>query len=354
MNSKKIMVAGHICLDITPIFKPNRVANLSEVLSPGKLVQVGRADIHTGGAVANTGLAMHFFGADVTLVAKIGTDYFGQVVKEVITRHGANAQLVEDSTVGTSYSVVLAILGVDRVFLHDTGANDTFCASDITDDMLEGISHFHFGYPPLMRRMYEQSGSELLALFQKVKAKGITTSLDMAAIDPNAPVGKADWRGLLQSVLPLVDFFVPSVEEVCYMLDHDRCADWERRADGGDVTDILTVDRDIKPLADELFKMGASTVLIKCGAQGMYYRDSVTEGFEKSFKQENIVSATGAGDTSIAAFLTSIIQGHTLERSVRLAAATGACCITTHDALSGLKPLDALWDMIEQGWEKNI
>ena len=42
--------------------------------------------------------------------------------------------------------------GVDRVFLHDPGANDTFCAGDITEEMLDGIDHFHFGYPPLMKK----------------------------------------------------------------------------------------------------------------------------------------------------------------------------------------------------------
>ena len=69
---KKVIAAGHICLDITPVFPGKSTASLGDILSPGKLVNVGQADVHTGGSVANTGLAMKFFGADVSLMGKIG------------------------------------------------------------------------------------------------------------------------------------------------------------------------------------------------------------------------------------------------------------------------------------------
>ena len=72
----KVIVAGHICLDITPTFQDNKWNNLSEILSPGKLIQMGEANVHTGGAVANTGLAMKILGADVILIGKVGRDAF--------------------------------------------------------------------------------------------------------------------------------------------------------------------------------------------------------------------------------------------------------------------------------------
>ena len=58
MTKKKVIVAGHICLDITPVFPDKKVKHPGEILSPGKLVQMGAADVHSGGCVANTGLAM--------------------------------------------------------------------------------------------------------------------------------------------------------------------------------------------------------------------------------------------------------------------------------------------------------
>lgn len=48
------VAAGHICLDITPVFHGGRGTQMDKILEPGKLIDVGAADIHTGGAVANS------------------------------------------------------------------------------------------------------------------------------------------------------------------------------------------------------------------------------------------------------------------------------------------------------------
>ena len=71
------LIVGHICIDITPMFKGEKCNNVTDLLVPGKLINVGAADIHTGGSVANTGLAMKLMGADVSLMGKVGDDEFG-------------------------------------------------------------------------------------------------------------------------------------------------------------------------------------------------------------------------------------------------------------------------------------
>ena len=86
---KKVIAAGHICLDITPVFPEKQAAGLGDILTPGKLVNVGPADVHAGGSVANTGLAMKFFGADVSLMGKLGKDHFGEMVCNVLKSYDA-------------------------------------------------------------------------------------------------------------------------------------------------------------------------------------------------------------------------------------------------------------------------
>ena len=61
---KKVIVAGHVCLDITPAFPETGKRMISEILKPGKLIETKGVSVSAGGAVANTGLAMKFFGAD--------------------------------------------------------------------------------------------------------------------------------------------------------------------------------------------------------------------------------------------------------------------------------------------------
>lgn len=369
---KKVIAAGHICLDITPIFTCEKPEHLADLLSPGKLIQMGTADIHTGGAVANTGLAMKLLGADVILMGKIGRDAFGEIVLNILKKYDAHEGMILADEGSTSYSVVLAVPGIDRIFLHNPGTNNTFLASDIPTDTLSEASLFHFGYPPLMESMYEEEGEQLVKLMKQVKSAGLATSLDMAAVDAGSAAGKADWNRILQKVLPYIDFFVPSVEELCYMLDRERFDQWLKRAAGRDVTEILDIDQDVRPLADKCMEYGAKVLLIKCGAPGLYYRSASVrelrdigrkaeldlslladrEGFETSYVPDAVLSGTGAGDTSIAAFLTAILDGYSLEESVRLAAATGALCVSAYDALSGLRSFEEIKNKIASGWRK--
>ena len=67
-NPIKIVSAGHICLDITPKFQNSPVETLTDLLRPGSLLEMGSADVHIGGSVANTGLGLKVLGADVTIM----------------------------------------------------------------------------------------------------------------------------------------------------------------------------------------------------------------------------------------------------------------------------------------------
>ena len=369
---KKVIVAGHICLDITPVFPRREMGGIGEIFTPGKLIRMNPADVHTGGAVANTGLAMKILGADVSLMGKTGTDAFGDMVCSLLKKYGAEGQMLRSEGESTSYSVVLAVPGIDRIFLHNPGANDTFRAEDIPWECLKEAALFHFGYPPLMASMYERGGEGLLEMLRRARMAGTAVSLDMAAVDPESEAGKADWDSILKKVIPYTDIFVPSVEELFYMLDRPGLEALRRRAGGADITGVLDIERDVRPLGEKCMSYGAKILLVKCGAPGIYYRTAEEEafgetgrrlgldagcwagreGFEASYVPERVLSGTGAGDTSIAAFLTAVLAGETLEDAMHLAAAAGASCVAAYDALSGLKPMSELKAKIAAGWKK--
>jgi hypothetical protein len=54
----------------------------------------------------------------------------------------------------TSYSIVVSPPGVDRLFLHHTGCNDTFDPARVERGLLQYTPVLYFGYPPAMRRTY--------------------------------------------------------------------------------------------------------------------------------------------------------------------------------------------------------
>lgn len=370
MKNKKIVVAGHLCVDITPEFLLKTPAkDVKEVLRPGTLLQVGPVTNSVGGVVANTGLALNKFGSDVILIGKIADDPFGHIIEATFEKYGVAEHLIRAENESTSYTMVLAPAGIDRMFLHHMGTNATFSYEDLDFDLIAKADHFHFGYPPLMRGMYLNSCSEMVKIFKKVKELGLTTSLDMAAVDGKSEAGEQNWKKAVKDLIPYIDFFVPSIEEIAYMMDMNVYNEWNERANGVDVTTILDIEKDVKPLADTLIEWGAKCVLLKCGAAGMYLRTASKEVmaqigeqfaewdnlamFEKSYVPDKILSGTGAGDTSIAAFLKSAIEGYPVERCLQLATGTGASCITAYDALGGLLTFDELIAKIDAGWEKN-
>ena len=369
---KKVIVAGHICLDITPDIPAKDVRQIGEILQPGKLIHLEGAAVSLGGAVANTGLAMQLFGCDVSLMAKTGNDAFGTMIREALAEHGADDDLIISEKSSTSFTIALAVPGIDRIFLHCPGANDDFSAGDIPYEKAEKADLFHFGYPPLMRKMYENDGAELAGMFERLHRSGVVTSLDLAGVDADAPAGRADWKKILSRTLCFTDIFVPSVEELLFMLDRDRYSTLLDKARGRDLTELVTME-DLHALGDFAIKAGAGIVMIKCGARGIYCCTAPEErmsklcsaleldeafwcgyeGFEASYKQDSILSGTGAGDTCIAAFLTAVLNREPLETALHLAAAAGALCISAYDSLSGLKPMNEMKEMIRAGWEKN-
>ena len=372
-KKKKVIVAGHSCLDLTPIFPPGtkEVANPGELLAPGKLVQMEGVAINGGGAVSNTGIAMKLLGADVSLLTKTGTDTFGKVLKDIYAGFGVADSVISVEGERTSYTTVIAMPGIDRILLHDPGCNNTFSLEDVKRADLTGVSLFHFGYPPIMERMYLNDGAELVEMLKYVKSQGVAVSMDMAMVDPASKAGQADWLKILTEALPYVDFFVPSVEEICFMLGRPRYEEWSKRAAGGELVNILRKE-DIAPLAEKCMELGTRVLLLKCGAPGLYYKTGSAvmmeklheltginasdwtdrEGFENSYLPEKVLSGTGAGDTTIAAFLTAMLEGYSFERCIQLAAAEGASCVEAYGALEGIRSLEELERRIDNGWMK--
>ncbi len=197
-------MAGHVCIDVIPTFDET-VRPIEDILRPGHLTKVGPAVLSTGGVVSNTGLALFRLGVPVRLMGKVGTDLFGEAILGAFRAHDpalVDGMIVMENEI-TSYTLVLNPPGIDRIFLHCSGANDTFSAEDVPLDRILPARIFHFGYPPLMRRIYQDGGAELRNIFEAVRSLGVTTSLDMTQPDPHAEDGQVDWRAFLENVLAL-------------------------------------------------------------------------------------------------------------------------------------------------------
>jgi sugar/nucleoside kinase (ribokinase family) len=369
---RPIVACGHLCIDIIPGFPaPAEGTPPVDWFRPGRLFNVGAPTIGTGGSVSNTGLSLHRLGLPTRLVARIGDDPLGSLILERVASRGKELtrgiRVVPGET--TSYTVVLNPPGIDRIFYHCPGANDTFGEEDVEDAVLEGAGIFHFGYPPLMRRMFADGGAGLERLFERARGRGTLTSLDVTLPDPASESGRVDWKSFLDRVLPRVDVFMPSIEELLFMEDrptYDRLA-----SKGGETMERRVTLAQCAALAEHALRRGVSVVLIKLGDRGAYLRTGRTtapglstgaggrsggwKGRELHvpvFQAGMVAGTTGAGDATIAGFLASIAKGLAAEDALTMAVAVGACCVEAPDATSGIRPWEATVERVKSGWRR--
>ena len=181
-SNNDVVVAGHICLDITPKFQIAGKQNIEETFQPGKLLKVGDAVLGTGGAVSNTGIALSKLGFSVSYMSSVGQDGFGEIIVEKMAEYGNVDGFFRNREVGSSYSVILALPTIDRIILHNPGCNDYFTDENIDWAIVSTARLFHLGYPPIMRSLYLDDGMELANILRKARSLGVSTSVDMARV----------------------------------------------------------------------------------------------------------------------------------------------------------------------------
>jgi len=355
----KIIVAGHICLDIIPEF--GNVPDIGSLLVPGTLVEIGKAGLAPGGAVANTGMALHKLGLPVSLMAKVGDDDFGGTLIRILERQGAPTDsMIVCPGQNTSYTLVVNPPDIDRMFLHCPGANHTFCADDIDEGKLKGAALFHFGYPTLMRRMFENNGHEMKLIFTRAHEKGLRTSLDMTCVDPASEAGRIDWFQWLENVLPTVDLFLPSIDEILFMVNRQKY-DALATKHGGDMMRGIEAEL-VEQTAQTLIDLGVSVVVIKLGDQGLYIRtgssvpgkDSTWENaslFTPCFDVD-VVGTTGAGDCTIAGFLAGFVKGGTPAHVAEAACGVGGLSTEAAEATPAVPRWEEVERRISKGWKR--
>ena len=141
---------------------------------------------------------------------------------------------------------------------------------DIDLEKVEKASLFHFGYPPLMKKMYGDGGKEFIRLLKMVHETGTAVSVDMAMFEEHTEAGKQDWNAILKEAVPYIDFFVPSVEELFASCLTESGIVSGKNAPEDMVPKFLDIEKDVKPLSDTLLSYGAKVILIKCGAPGLF------------------------------------------------------------------------------------
>lgn len=314
-----IQVAGHVCVDLTPKLHSESFG------VPGELTEVGPIEVRMGGALSNCARVVKALNTDVFLSGMVGDDEFGGISRDKLEQeHPGHVDLTVHPTAATSYSIVINPPGLDRSFLHHTGANDEFRGLI----SIHPNTILHFGYPTLCPGMCENDGAPIVDLFTRAGDAGCATSLDLAYLATNSPLQRLDWSALFANALPHSDVFCPSWDDIASCLPEVDAA-----------FDPVRVEAQARAFLD----MGAAIVLITVGRHGAHLATAGAQRLARlasltgidaeqwahqslwhgAVPVENTVSepldTNGAGDTFKAAFLVALTKRAPASRALAYA-----------------------------------
>src|SRR5947208_16268670 len=97
----------------------------------GRLALEESIVLRSGGLAHTTGIVLAKLGVDTAVVARVGSDLFGDFLVQILADHGVRPHVVREPRVPTSSSVVPVSSGGERSFMYLIMANVTVSTYDI-------------------------------------------------------------------------------------------------------------------------------------------------------------------------------------------------------------------------------
>jgi ribokinase len=263
----RIAVVGSANVDLTTF--------TDEFPRPGETLFAPSFDLGFGGKGANQAVAARLCGADVYMVARVGSDLFGPATIKNFQTLGIDAEHVK--------VVEGAASGVAPIFVEKSGQNRILVVKGANDRLLPADVDAAAGMLKQADCIVLQFEIPLQTDYHTIRfarEHGIKCILNPA---PGQPVDMAQLSGL--------DYFVPN----------------ETEAETISGQPVKSVD-DAKRCAASFLKAGIRRVIITLGANGALLAGN--EGMEHvpAFKVKT-VDSTGAGDAFIGSFAVFLGEG---------------------------------------------
>lgn len=285
-----VLVVGELNVDLILNKLDNFPQKGKEILANEMLLTLGSSS-----AIFASNLSV--LGTKVCFVGKIGADQFGDLVLKTLQEKVVDtSRMIVSHTASTGITVALSYEN-ERAMVTYPGAMADLEQSEISEEILQMSRHLHvssiFLQPSLKKGLKD--------LFQRAKNAGISTSLD-TQWDPEEK-WHCDWNGLL----PLVDFFMPNVEELKNITGQDN------------IESCINKIKDI-----------SNTIIIKRGIEGSVASDNGRIIEQLSFLNTEVKDAIGAGDSFNAGFIHKFIRDKPLEECLEFGALCGAINTTAY------------------------
>jgi sugar/nucleoside kinase (ribokinase family) len=205
MEKFDITIAGELNLDLILYGLPAEMPTERELLASDFRVTLGSSSA----IVAHNAAVLD---ARVAFTTLTGDDDFGRIAVEKLSAAGVDvSHAMRHPTIATGVTVLLPH-GDLRHILTFPGTIAELSVADLSFEFLAQSRHLHLSSLYLQRGLH----AGLPELLRRLKQAGLTISLDTND-DP-----EDRWGAPLGDVLPFVDVFMPSEDELCRMT---KCSD---------------------------------------------------------------------------------------------------------------------------------
>jgi ribokinase len=300
----RIAVVGSANIDLTTFAE--------RFPKPGETIFGQSFNLGFGGKGANQAVAARLCGADVFMVARVGSDLFGPATIENFRRQGIDATYVKQVE-GVSSGVAPIFVepsGQNRILVVK-GANDAIKPSDVdaAAGMLKSVDCIVLQFEIPIETVYYT-----IAFARKHGIRCILNPAPAQAVD--------------MAALKELDYFVPN----------------EHEAETITGAVVKTVD-DARTCAGKLLTGGIRRVIITLGANGALLAGHEGSEHVAAFPV-NCIDSTGAGDAfigSFAVFLGESIPEKEAVRRANLYAALSTTGVGTQKSFYDRARFDAEW-----------
>ncbi|MFN8009114.1 MAG: sugar kinase [Terriglobia bacterium] len=264
-----------------------------------------------GGCAANTAVDLCRLGKSAKVLGKVGTDLFGDFIANDLRRSGVDSGSLSRSTQHpTSGTFILNVQGQDRRYIHFFGANADFSFADIDCSALDGARVVYLGGYLLMPHFGIE---DLIRLFQEAKKRSMMTVLDVV-VPAEVSVSRDDLKKMLQ----YTDVFLPNDDEAFALTGHRSALEQSAFFAG------------LNPECTTVITLGSRGALVR-------QRDKVLCSGVYSMKS---IDGSGAGDAFDAGFITGLLEGWPVEKTLQFASAVGASCTRALGCTAGVFRFD--------------
>lgn len=283
-----VTVAGELNLDLI-------LYGLPEQLLPERELLADRMMLTLGSSSAIVAHNLSALGSRVGFQSRIGNDPLGRIALERLQQGGVDVSKVRivPSASTTGLTVILHHEQWRNILTY-SGTIAELAWDDLDFDYLADSRHFHFSSYYLQKALRPR----VAELFQQLKAKGLTISLDTND-DPDDR-----WEADLHMLLKHVDVFLPNEREACKAAGTQDLDEAIRRLSG--LVPLLVV------------KLGRKGALAQRGS----------ERFTAASKELVPVDTVGAGDSFDAGFLHEYVRGSDLKTCLASGNQAGALSTT--------------------------